>query len=280
MQITSAILKKIAPKAKKAIIDDLAIYLAPTLDKYGINTPLRVAHFLAQAAHESDGFKTLKEYWGPTAAQKKYEGRKDLGNTQEGDGQRFQGRGIFQLTGRANYATYGKLLGEDFEANPDQVATGKWSMLVACEYWKKRGINDLADHDDVVGVTKKINGGTNGLDQRIAYLKLVKTLIHDIMAEPTPAHPDDPKPAEPKPEPTIEEVRPKLIVLHKGENSMSVKIAQIALNSRLGTDAIVPDGIFGNQTEKAIIEFQKKNKIEPNGMMTVETYNLLITGEK
>jgi putative chitinase len=180
MLITSDILKKIEPKAKKAIIDDLAKYLTPAMEAAGINTANRVAHFLAQAAHESDGFKTLQEYWGPTAAQKKYEGRKDLGNTVAGDGSLFRGRGIFQITGRANYKTIGKAIGEDLITDPTRAATGEISVKTAVNYWVSRNLNELADHDDVRAITKKINGGYNGLEDRISRLNKIRTFIPEI----------------------------------------------------------------------------------------------------
>lgn len=142
-------------------------------EEAGINTPLRICHFLAQAAHESDGFRTTEEYGGP-AYFEKYNGRKDLGNTQAGDGPRFKGRGIFQLTGRANYRAFTVWLRKrlpscpDFEANPALVSEFPWAFLTAVWFWESRGLSSLADRNDIRSITKAINGGYNGLADRRA----------------------------------------------------------------------------------------------------------------
>jgi len=143
----------------------------------GLTTSLRLAHFLAQASHETLGFRYLSEIWGPTPAQKRYEGRADLGNTQPGDGSLFRGRGIFQLTGRANYARYGALIGIDLVANPVRAAEPAIAVQTATEYWKDGGLNALADRDDVRAITKRINGGFNGLAERTAILNRVKAVL-------------------------------------------------------------------------------------------------------
>jgi putative chitinase len=144
---------------------------------YDINTPLRIAHFLAQAAHETGGFKWLHELWGPTPAQARYEGRRDLGNTHPGDGERFKGRGIFQLTGRGNYASYGEVLHLDLVDHPEIAEDPEVSVLIACAYWKLHGLNDLADADDVERITRRINGGLNGFDDRKAMLAKAKRVL-------------------------------------------------------------------------------------------------------
>lgn len=179
-------LRILGPRAKTDTLSMLAAH-ASILDHYEINTPLRRCHFWAQAAHESGGFKFMHEVWGPTEVQKRYEGRKDLGNTKAGDGYLFRGRGIFQLTGRANYADMGKKLGIDLVGDPEIAAHPDVALEIACMYWKSRKINVLADADDVVGVTKKINGGTNGLQDRKANLVTAKRLwLHDDDAPPAP----------------------------------------------------------------------------------------------
>lgn len=147
------------------------------LNAYGINTPLRIVHFFAQAGHETGGFLWLEEIWGPTAAQKRYEGRVDLGNVQKGDGLRFKGRGVFQLTGRDNYERYGKALGLDLVSNPSLAADPETSLLIACHYWRERGINALADADKSEAVTRKVNGGTNGYADRVARLCRLKEVL-------------------------------------------------------------------------------------------------------
>lgn len=164
-------LRALGPNGKRQFINALAEAAPDVLPKYGITTPLRLAHFWAQASHECAGFRTMHEYWGPTPAQKRYEGRADLGNTQPGDGKRFMGRGIFQLTGRANYAAMSKKLGVDLITDPDKAADPETALRIACEYWKSRKLNALADANDIVAITKKINGGTNGLaDRRANYV--------------------------------------------------------------------------------------------------------------
>jgi putative chitinase len=169
----------LAPRAKKDLLKKLAKVAPNTLPMYEINTALREAHFWAQAAHETGGFKYMFEIWGPTPVQTKYEGRKDLGNTESGDGFKYRGRGIFQLTGRANYKKYGDLLQLDLVGNPDLAADPEIALRIACEYWRSRKINDCADKDDVVAVTKKINGGTNGIADRRVCLAVSKKMWAD-----------------------------------------------------------------------------------------------------
>jgi putative chitinase len=144
---------------------------------FDITTPLRIAHFMAQATHETGGFKFLHELWGPTPAQQRYEGRLDLGNTSKGDGYLYRGRGVFQLTGRGNYADYGRLIGLGLVDHPELAEDPEISVLIACAYWKRHGLNELADADDVTTITHKINGGENGLDQRKAALARAKLVL-------------------------------------------------------------------------------------------------------
>lgn len=143
--------------------------------RFGIVTALQKAHFLPQVAHESDGFRTATEY----ASGRAYEGRKDLGNTEPGDGVRFKGRGLIQLTGRANYAAYSQdVYGDDrCVRDPHMVAELPDAAMVAGWYWQKRGLNRLADRDDVEAVTRRINGGTNGLADRKRRLAHAKKLF-------------------------------------------------------------------------------------------------------
>lgn len=128
---------------------------------------------MAQLAHESGNFRYMEEI----ASGRAYEGRKDLGNTEKGDGTRYKGRGPIQLTGRANYRKYGLALGIDFENNPEIVALPSIGMLVACKYWDDNGLNELADKDDINLITRRINGGFNGLDDRKAKLNTMKNML-------------------------------------------------------------------------------------------------------
>jgi putative chitinase len=180
-------LQALGPNGKAATIKALA-HAAPTiLAQYEINTPLRMAHFWAQASHECAGFRTMFEIWGPTKAQARYEGRRDLGNVTPGDGHRFRGRGIFQLTGRANYAAMSKALGLDLVAQPDLAAKPENALRIACEYWRTRGLNKLADVNDLEAITRKINGGLNGLADRRANFIIAWRLWGDNDARPAPA---------------------------------------------------------------------------------------------
>jgi putative chitinase len=167
-------LSVVMPRALPAKIDLYFEPLVAGMKKYEITTPLRVAHFIAQIAHESGSFLFAEEIADGSA----YEGRLDLGNTQPGDGRRYKGRGLIQLTGRANYAQYSRDTGIDYVANPGLVASDPFAAVdVACWYWNKRRINALADADDVKAVTKAINGGHNGLDDRMEYLARGKAVL-------------------------------------------------------------------------------------------------------
>ena len=157
--------------------DGLAEGCVKNLGAYSINTELRLAHFIAQACHETGDFCYLRELWGPTVAQKRYEGRVDLGNTRPGDGYLYRGRGIFQLTGRFNYAKVGKALALPLETEPDLASDPAISVRIACHYWMTNGLNALADADDVRGITRKINGGFNGLADREKCLERAKGIL-------------------------------------------------------------------------------------------------------
>ena len=143
---------------------------------YEINTPLRVAHFMAQLSHESGGFKHLKEL-GNNAYFKKYEGRKDLGNIFAGDGLRYKGRGYIQITGRANYTELSKDLKIDFLNNPELLEQEPNAILSALWFWKKKKLNVFADEDNITIITKRINGGFNGINERKKLLEDYKKLL-------------------------------------------------------------------------------------------------------
>ena len=168
-----AVLKRIAPSGKPWILMGFADALDALCERYQIDTPDRQAHFIAQVAHESDGFRTTVEYADGSA----YEGRKDLGNTHKGDGRRFKGRGLIQLTGRANYAAATKALSRDFVGHPERVGEFPAAAEVSGWFWDTHALNRPADRDDVEAVTRAINGGLNGLDSRVAYLNAAKGAI-------------------------------------------------------------------------------------------------------
>lgn len=153
--------------------------LAEVFQRYSINTPQRQARFLAQVGHESLGLLYTRELWGPTPAQVRYEGRVDLGNTRPGDGKRYMGRGLIQTTGRANYRNLTTRLRAapdltavpDFEAAPELLEQPRWAALSAGDFWAMKSLNAIADSGDFVLLTKRINGGTNGLADREERLK-------------------------------------------------------------------------------------------------------------
>jgi putative chitinase len=165
------VILKVEPRGKSWIVDGLADQMELLATKFGIDTALRQQHFLAQCAHESDHFQTTREY----ASGRAYEGRRDLGNTQKGDGERYRGRGLIQLTGRYNYEAASKALGEPYAEKPELVEIFPAAAIVSGWFWHKNEINKHADRDDVRAVTKVVNGGLNGLDSRQAALKNAKT---------------------------------------------------------------------------------------------------------
>jgi putative chitinase len=188
-------------KLKGHIPDAVIAQIPDTASKFNINTPLRLAHFLAQCGHESGGFKVtsenlnystkglmgiFKKYF-PTEqlaesyqrqpqkiANKVYASRMDNGNEASGDGFKFRGRGYIQLTGRANYTAFGKAINEDIANNPD-VVSGKYALLSAAWFWSKNGLNNLSDGGStdtvVTSITKRVNGGVIGLSDRIKHFK-------------------------------------------------------------------------------------------------------------
>ena len=160
------------------MLGTLGAAAAKHIPEYGIaSNASRLANFLGQGCHETEGFRYLREIWGPTVAQKGYEGRKDLGNVYPGDGFRYMGRGVFQVTGRANYASMGQRIGIELEENPGIVETPDIAMWTACEYWKSRGLSDLADTGQDDTITRRINGGTNGIDKRRALVARAKAIL-------------------------------------------------------------------------------------------------------
>jgi len=154
----------------------LDLFYQPVLDRMqaaGIDTPLRQAHFLAQTGHESGDLLYTEEL----ATGQAYEGRAELGNTQAGDGTKFKGRGLIQLTGRANYVAYGQSIGQDLtiDGNWTKVATDpSLAVDVACWFWSRHNLNAFADKDDLLTITHRINGAENGLPDRQDHLDRAK----------------------------------------------------------------------------------------------------------
>jgi len=167
----TAVFQKLGANPARAT--ELALAANVHLETYSIKTQLRFCHFFAQLAHESGNFRYMEEIASGAA----YEGRKDLGNVNKGDGVRYKGRGPIQLTGRANYRKYGQQLGIDFENNPDIVAIPSVGLMVACKFWSDNGLNALADQDDLRAITRRINGGYNGFEDRKAHLVKLKSWV-------------------------------------------------------------------------------------------------------
>ena len=163
-------------------------HLVEACGAYAISaTPERLAAFLAQIGHESASLRYVAEVWGPTPSQKRYEGRKDLGNIEPGDGSRYRGRGLIQTTGRANYAAVRDRLRRrlgpevpDFEAEPDLLEHIRWAVWSAADYWDWRGLNTLAASGaaaDFERITRRINGGLNGQPDRLARWKRAREAL-------------------------------------------------------------------------------------------------------
>lgn len=170
--ITLDDLKAICPRSPAG---KLAVYLEPlnaAMREFEIDqNGARESAFLAQCAHESMGFQLARELWGPTAQQERYEGRQDLGNIHPGDGFKYRGRGLIQVTGRANYYQCGADLGLNLIEHPELLEEPINAARSAGWFWNARGLNELADVGDFRGITRKINGGYNGLADRLAYLE-------------------------------------------------------------------------------------------------------------
>ena len=163
--LTPEKLDKVASGAKKYYSE-----LVNSMAVADITTKLRACGYVAQLAHESGNFYYMEEIASGAA----YEGRKDLGNTEPGDGKRFKGRGPIQITGRANYTQASKDLGIDLVNHPEWASKPEIGFKLSAWYWRTRNINRYCDNDDIVGMTKVINGGTNGLADRKAYYSKAK----------------------------------------------------------------------------------------------------------
>lgn len=153
---------QILPGIPRHRVDEYLPLLNAAMAYGQINTPARIAMFLAQVGHESASFRFLEEIADGSA----YEGRADLGNTQPGDGRRYKGRGAIQITGRHNYGEFTEAMGVDFVSFPESVATPKWAFMSAGWYWRRHRINDPSDKHDVAGATRLINKALLHLRER------------------------------------------------------------------------------------------------------------------
>ncbi len=230
-------------KRQKEIIDEISPVLPATLDTYDINTRLRIAHFVGQTSHEPAGFRTTEEFASGAA----YEWRKDLGNIECGDGRRYKGRGLIQLTGRVNYRKYGKALGIDLESNPLLADSPRLSLRIAYEYWKGRNINSASDRDDIITITKRINGGLNGLFDLRKYTAKAKAAVSRIEGFVIAGGSPDKRP-----------------VLRRSSLGEAVGDLQERLRG-LGYPLAI-DGDFGPATELAVVKFQTAHRLRADGI--------------
>jgi len=263
--------------------------LCELLPKYGITTERRVAHFLSQCAHESGGFKKLEEnlnysakalravfgrYFGepPKRDADEYHRQPEMianyvymdefrkykmGNVEEGDGWRFRGRGLKQLTGRHNYTKFGESIGMSAEEASEYVATPAGAIESACWFWDTNNLNSIADTDDVVKMTKKINGGNIGLEDR---QKRYKHAMEVLGMHADDLGTDDD---------SVEDIIDDIGVLRKGSRGEGVKIMQEALG-------IGADGVFGPGTERALKEWQAENGLTADGIAGPATFAKLL----
>ncbi|MGY2185511.1 glycoside hydrolase family 19 protein [Pseudomonas sp. SDO5591_S426] len=176
MPITAQQLLQILPNARTQAGVFVPV-LNTAMQRYQIVGTKRVAAFLAQIGHESGQLLYVREIWGPTPAQRRYEGREDLGNTVKGDGSKYRGRGLIQITGRANYAACGEALGVDLINQPELLELPQHAAMSAAWFWKKKGLNDLADQDQFNSITRRINGGLNGLQDRLEIWARARTVL-------------------------------------------------------------------------------------------------------
>ncbi len=200
MKINADILKSISPHCLQA--DELGMMMERILPVYNINTPLRVNHFLAQTAHESNGFTTFQEnlnyseegltknfpsyflnvnpknyaHKPDKIGSRIYANRMGNGDEASGEGWRFRGRGLIQLTGKENYEAFMITTGEPVLTDPDYFCCMEGAVKSACWFWRKYDVNHPADVDNIEAVTRKINGGLNGLKSRKEYYAIVKRL--------------------------------------------------------------------------------------------------------
>lgn len=171
--ITLDHLAKICPAASRVKLSGFVPHLNAAMEEFEINTPLRQAAFLAQVAHESGSFRYVREI----ASGKAYEGRKDLGNVFPGDGVKYRGRGLIQITGRANYRQCSEALGVDFTCYPELLEGADMACRSAAWFWSSRGLNALADKQDFKLITKRINGGYNGMEDRLRYYAIAEQCL-------------------------------------------------------------------------------------------------------
>ncbi len=224
---------------QQKVIAGLLDHMPQLMLKNEINTPLRAAHFIAQIAHESDGFCTNEEY----ASGRAYEGRKDLGNTKPGYGVLYKGRAVLQCTGYYNYKFYGNLLDLDLVGRPELLLEAEHSCAFTVAYWNQHKLNTYADNNDIRKVTRKINGGYNGLRDRMHYFDKASKILG------------------------VRNDKPAL--LKRGTKGADVKAVQKQLIAH-GYNVGIVDGDFGKQTDRAVRVFQSDRGLKVDGKILVD----------
>jgi len=271
----TAFLRRLAPRASARVVEAVAPHFDAAFESAEISTPLRRAHFFARAAVETAGFTTLEEF-GSAAYFRRYDHRRDLGNLYPGDGARFHGRGIFQITGRANYRTYGRRIGEDLVARPELAARGPAAVQTAVLFWGDRGLNEAADRDDALAVCRAVNGGTNGLRDQKIYLARAKAILRELALAAAPAAPQTQAPTEAPahPEPSAQELP------HEPLPRQEVRALQRRL-AGLGYHMVgEPDGLVGSATVSAISAFQHDKDLPLSGEFDQQTLNALWSSDE
>lgn len=244
--IETADLLALAPHADRTLLSGLVPALNVALPLWRLATAPRLPHFLAQAAQETDGFRTLEEY----ASGDGYEGRTDLGNVLAGDGRRFKGRGIFQTTGRSNYARLGTALGLPLLDEPARLTEPGLAVLSACIYWADADLSILADAGDGIGIGRAINRGNplsakpaNGEADRLLYLAVAQAIW--------------PAPSTPK------------------VGAPTVRRLQQALNDLGAAPVLLVDGDIGPLTAEALRQFQTAHGLIPDGRCGEATWTAI-----
>lgn len=258
MFMTAALHKKLTnvlawcmlwPESPQPVYEAMAASSAVIFDEYDINKVLRVSHFVAQISHETGGGRWLSELGGPQYLKRYDPGTAigaRLGNTKPGDGARYKGRGFIHLTGRYNYRATGERLGLELEDNPELAEEPDTALLIACHYWQQRKINRAADRDDIRWATQLVNGGVNGLHDRKGWLYKSKALFIGTKNESGP--------------------RP---TLRRGDCGPAVEILQRLLH----VEHI--DGLFGPDTERAVINHQSSVGLARDGICGPLTWSAM-----
>jgi predicted chitinase len=272
--ITDNELRQVMPNCAAAKRTAYLPFIQQAMAEFGITSYLREAAFLAQLAHESAELRFMEEIASGAA----YEGRKDLGNTQPGDGTRYKGRGPIQLTGRANYKKFSDLLGLDLINNPTIAATPEVGFRVAGLFWQSHGLNELADQRQFETITRRINGGLNGQPDRLMYYERAKKVLSkDDGAAVATAAAGASIPAPAPVAAAAAAAAPATAYpgapLRQGERGDAVRAIQQRL-SDLGNSVSI-DGNFGPGTQAAIADFQEAKGLSADGVVGTATWAAL-----